>query len=108
MTIENTAEKELIIKGLYRDRDELTARLNEVEKLIKKIKSNTFSLIQTPVIEDTQLLPANEVKQENIFPYKAEFKFQVLAIMDMIPSRCLRIFIIFSINKMKKFITGIV
>lgn len=88
MITDTTQEKELILKGLYRDRDELTARLSEVEKLIKKIKSNTFSLVQTPVIEDTNnvvdITPANEP----MFPFKAEFKFQVLAIIDMIGVAC--------------------
>jgi hypothetical protein len=88
MTQDTTQEKELILKGLCRDRDELTARLSEVERLIKKIKSNAFSLVQTPVIEDTNNVVDITPVNEPIFPVKAELKFQVLAIIDMIGFAC--------------------
>jgi len=84
MTIDNTQEKELILKGLYRDRDELSTKLSDIERLIKKIKSNTFSLVQTPVIEDTNNEVITEPNTVNLFPFKAELKFQVLSIIDMI------------------------
>lgn len=88
MTTQDTQEKELILKGLYRDRDELSSKLTEVEKLIKKIKSNSFSLTQTPVIEDTNNAELLTAPQPEIFPYKAELKFQLLAIIDMIGFAC--------------------
>lgn len=88
MTTQETHEKELILKGLYRDRDELSSKLTEVEKLIKKIKSNSFSLIHSPVIEDTPISEVIHTPQENLFPYKAEMKFQILAIIDMIGFAC--------------------
>ena len=88
MITDTTQEKELILKGLYRDRDELTARLNEVEKLIKKIKLNAFSLVQTPVVEDKKNEDVAPSLQQPIFPLKAELKFQVLAIIDMIGVAC--------------------
>lgn len=88
MTIQETQEKDLILKGLYRDRDELSGKLSEVEKLIKKIKSNSFSLTQTPVIEDTNNQPLLTAPKPELFPFKAEMKFQILAVIDLIGIAC--------------------
>jgi hypothetical protein len=88
MTTQDTQEKELILKGLYRDRDELSTKLTEVEKLIKKIKSNTFSLLQSPAIEDTNNTELLTPQKAEIFPFKAEMKFQLLAIIDMLGVAC--------------------
>lgn len=86
--MEQTHEIELILKGLCRDRDELTAKLTDVERLIKKIKAGNISLNQQP----TTAPIINELSQQPettfLFPYKAEFKFQLISIIDMIGKPC--------------------
>ena len=42
--MEQTTETQLILNGLYRDRQDLTKQLTDIERLIKKIKLGTFSL----------------------------------------------------------------
>jgi hypothetical protein len=84
----DTQDIELILKGLYRDRDELTTKLTSVEKLIKKIKSGEFFNNEqhnlTPVANDGTLQPETTI----LFPYKAELKFQIISIIDMIGKPC--------------------
>lgn len=86
--METTLETELILKGLYRDRDELSAKLNDVERLIKKIKAGTFSLNSTTNNTPEQQPDTNNTPTQVLFPFKSEFKFQVIAIMDMIGVAC--------------------
>lgn len=86
--MDNTTAKELILNGLYRDRDELAAKLNDVEKLIRKIKTNTFSLTQPDIInsvdDDVIKQPENAIS----FPFNGNIKVQVLAIFDLINVAC--------------------
>ncbi len=86
--MDNTIAKELILNGLYRDRDELAAKLSDVDKLIKKIKTGNLALNNTP---NKQTVTADAVEQPVKtleFPYKSEFKFQLLALFDLIGTPC--------------------
>ena len=89
--MDTTTDKELILNSLYRDRDELSTKLNDIEKLIKKIKSNNLALNSTPNITSDLIEPvetATTDKQELQFPYKSELRFQVLGCIDAIGTAC--------------------
>ena len=58
----NTIEKELILKGLYCDRDELSAKLNDVDKLIRKVKTNIFSLNLPEILIEENKEPNNTLQ----------------------------------------------
>lgn len=86
--MDNTFETELILKGLYRDRDELAGKLNDVEKLIRKIKSGNFALNTTANNAPEQQTEQTNTQTPVLFPFKSEMKFQVAAIIDMIGTVC--------------------
>jgi hypothetical protein len=80
----NTLEKELILKGLYRDREELAAKLNDVDKLIRKVKTGVFNLNSPEIIVEENKEP--ELTQT--FPANSNLKVQILFIFDLIGVAC--------------------
>jgi hypothetical protein len=88
--MEYSPEIELILKGLNRDRAEVSAKLAEIDKVIKKVKSGIFDFINPAKINDN--VEANDIehiKQKSIvFPIKGNMKVQALSIMDIIGKAC--------------------
>ena len=80
----------MILNGLYRDRQELTKQLTDVERLIKKIKLGTFSLNGNENNDSVTVAPANnsnEPKQIE-FPLRGELRVQVISVFDLIGKAC--------------------
>jgi hypothetical protein len=86
--MDNTQDIELILSTLYKDRDELTAKLSNIDKLIKKIKTGSFALNNTPNKELVNTDVVEQPVKALEFPYKSEFKFQLLALFDLIGTPC--------------------
>lgn len=86
--MDNTQDIELILNTLYKNRDELASKLNDVEKLIKKIKSGSFALDNTPNNKPAENDAIEQPVKPFQFPYKSEFKFQLLALFDLIGTPC--------------------
>ena len=91
--MEYNTETQLILNGLYRDRQELTKQLTDVERLIKKIKLGTFSLNGN----DNNAIDTNEpVNNSNAtpetkqidFPLRGELRVQVISVFDLIGKAC--------------------
>src|SRR5664279_2173023 len=91
--MEYTTETQLILNGLYRDRQELTKQLTDVERLIKKIKLGTFSFdtgnnndVATPETDNSQ---TNKTESKPIdFPLRGELRVQVISVFDLIGKAC--------------------
>jgi hypothetical protein len=84
--MEYSPEIEMILKGLNRDRAEIIAKLSDIDKVIKKVKTGNLNFTQS-VVEDTENI--EHIKQKSfIFPQKAGLKVQVLSIFDLIGKAC--------------------
>ncbi|HUZ61504.1 MAG TPA: hypothetical protein VMU83_22195 [Hanamia sp.] len=91
--MEQTTETQLILNGLYRDRQDLTKQLTDIERLIKKIKLGTFSLNGNDNNSNDTSEPVNnsndkpETKQIE-FPLRGELRVQVISVFDLIGKAC--------------------
>ena len=91
--MEYTTETQLILNGLYRDRQELTKQLTDVERLIKKIKLGTFSFdtgsTNVAVTPETDNTTVNNPETKQIdFPLRGELRVQVISVFDLIGKAC--------------------
>lgn len=86
--MDNTQDLELILNTLYKERDELTAKLSNVDKVIKRLKTGNSTLNNTPNKTPVEVETIEQPVKQFIFPYKSEFKFQLLALFDLIGTPC--------------------
>lgn len=91
--MEYNTETQLILNGLYRDRQELTKQLTDIERLIKKIKLGTFTLDgnenNTSVTNEPVNNSDNNSEPKQIdFPLRGEMRVQVICVFDIIGKAC--------------------
>ena len=83
--MEYTSEQQLILNSLNKDRKELSEQLSAIDKIIKKIKYGSLNLGANKVINSSIEQGNNDVsEQPSPFPLKADFKVQVIKIMDIL------------------------
>ena len=87
--MEYTSEIQMVLDSLNKDKRELLDKVNEVDKLIKRIKygNQTLGLAKGIPVE-TLTANDNETQQQPIFPLKSELKVQIIKIMDIIGVAC--------------------
>lgn len=80
-----TAEQELILSSLNKEKRELQEKLSALDKVIKRIKYGSLQLGANKVISDKvdSSLPLVS-EQDSGFPLKADLKVQVIKIMDIL------------------------
>lgn len=84
--MEYSPEIELILKGLKRDRDELSAKLAEIDKVIKKVKTGNLDFNKNG---STNGNGTEHIKQNTtVFPHNANLRVQILTVMDMLGKAC--------------------
>ncbi len=91
--MEYNTDTQLILNGLYRDKAELSKKLSDIDKLIKKIKMGTFALDSshenTPnIVAPTDNVDKSPEQAKSEFPLRAELRVQVISVMDMIGVAC--------------------
>ena len=83
--MEHSADVELIINTLNKERREHLDKINEIDKLIKKIKYGNLNLGLTKGIKniDTAIeLP--QTQYPKAFPLKADLKVQSIKVLDLL------------------------
>lgn len=87
--MEYTADTQLILNSLNKDRKELADKLGAIDKLIKKIKYGSVNLGSNRTIKAATDNDSVEVSEHlSPFPLKAELKVQVIKIMDILGEAC--------------------
>lgn len=87
--MEHTAEIQMVLDSLTKDKRELLDKVNEIDKVIKKIKYGNLSLgLNKVVSKETNVDVSNESKQEQAFPMKSELKVQIIKIFDILGVAC--------------------
>lgn len=90
--MEYTQDIQLVLDSLNKDKRELLSKVNDLDKLIKRIKygNQNLGLIKgtkgSKLINDANEL--DEVQQQPTFPMKADLKVQAIKIMDLIGVAC--------------------
>ncbi|MBL0181690.1 MAG: hypothetical protein IPP96_05065 [Chitinophagaceae bacterium] len=78
-------EIELVLNSLNKDKRELLDKVNEIDKLIKKIKYGNLNLGLSKGTKDELLnddIP--QPQQPQAFPLKADLKVQAIKVMDLL------------------------
>ena len=83
--MEYTADLELVLNSLNKERREYLDKINDIDKLIKKIKYGNlnFGLTKGKQIEQP-LSNDDETQQPQAFPLKADLKVQAIKVMDLL------------------------
>jgi len=80
---------QIVLNSLNKDKRELLDKVNEIDKLIKKIKYGNQTLgLSKGSKADKFIDELDEPQQPQAFPLKADLKIQVLKVMDMIGVAC--------------------
>ncbi len=79
----------MVLESLTKDKRELLDKVNEIDKVIKRIKYGNLNLglskVQTNEVNNDTIA---ESKQEQVFPMKSELKVQVIKIFDILGVAC--------------------
>jgi hypothetical protein len=84
--MEYNSETMLILESLSKDKRELLHKINEIDKVIKRIKYGSINLGGTKRNNDKPDIEQTEQPQP--FPLKADLKIQVLKVLDLIGVAC--------------------
>ena len=80
-----TTDIELVLNSLNKERKEHLDKVNDIDKLIKKIKYGNLNLGLTKGNKaDTLELNDDTKQQPQAFPLKADLKVQAIKIMDLL------------------------
>jgi hypothetical protein len=83
--MEYTNDVELILNSLNKDKRELLDKVNEIDKLIKRIKYGNLNLGLNKVKNiDSSITDIEIIEQPKGFPMKADLKVQVIKIFDIL------------------------
>src|SRR5579871_1282155 len=83
--MEHTQDVELILNSLTKEKKELLDKVNEIDKVIKRIKFGNLNIrlsqgndIAAPIA------PHNEMQSQSTFPLKADLKVQIIKVFDIL------------------------
>jgi len=80
-----TNDIEIVLNSLNKERKEHLDKVNDIDKLIKKIKYGNLNLGLSKGNKDEQPLEHDDTKQQpQAFPLKADLKVQAIKIMDLL------------------------
>lgn len=90
--MEYSMEVQIVIESLNKEKRELLNKVNEIDKVIKRIRYGNLNLglfkgtkgNDTAMLEDDD----HETQQPKAFPVKADLKVQVIKIFDMLGVAC--------------------
>lgn len=83
--MEYSNDIQLVLDSLTKDKRELLDKVNEIDKLIKKIKYGNLNLGLNKVVKnDAPNIDDDTTQQSQAFPLKAELKVQVIKVMDIL------------------------
>lgn len=83
--MEHTTEMEVILKSLNKEKKELSDKIAEIDKVIKRLKYGNLNLGLNKVDSQQQDFISNAQTQDpQAFPIKADLKVQAIKIMDML------------------------
>ncbi|CAN5488691.1 hypothetical protein BH11BAC5_BH11BAC5_43090 [soil metagenome] len=83
--MEYKAEIELVLNSLNKERKEYLDKVNEIDKLIKKIKYGNLNLGLTKVNMVEAPIDIEGIKQQpQAFPLKADLKVQAIKVLDLL------------------------
>lgn len=87
--MEYTAEIQMVLNSLNKDKREMLDKVNEIDKLIKRIKygNQTLGLSKGLPVESVAAND-NESQRDTVFPLKSELKVQVIKIFDIVGVAC--------------------
>lgn len=87
--MEYTKDIQIVLDSLSKDKRELLDKVNDIDKLIKKIKYGNLNLglIKGTRIENS-ITDIEVIEQPKAFPMKADLKVQVIKIFDIIGEAC--------------------
>lgn len=84
--MEQLQDVDIIISSLQKERNELSERMNSIDRLIKKIKYGSVNL----ALNKGQLIKANDaddievIEQDKPFPIKSDLKVQVIKVLEIL------------------------
>lgn len=83
--MEYTQDIELIISSLTKDKRELLDKINEIDKVIKRIKYGNLNLgLNKGNKAENTITDIEIIEQPQAFPMKADLKVQVIRIFDLL------------------------
>jgi hypothetical protein len=83
--MEYNPDIELILSSLNKDKRELLDKVNEIDKLIKRLKYGNLNLGLNKVAKiDSPFTDIEVIEQPKGFPMKADLKVQVIKIFDIL------------------------
>ncbi len=87
--MEYTADIQMVLDSLNKDKRELLDKVQDIDKLIKRIKYGNQTLgLSKGLSVETVAGNDNESQRDTVFPLKSELKVQVIKIMDIIGVAC--------------------
>ena len=87
--MEYNTEIQLVIDSLNKDKRELLDKVNELDKLIKRIKYGNLNLgLSKGMQVGTLNVESNKEVQLQSFPMKSELKVQIIKIFDILGVAC--------------------
>jgi hypothetical protein len=83
--VEYSADIQLVLDSLSKDKRELLDKVNEIDKLIKKIKYGNLNLGLTKGNRiESSITDIEVIEQPKAFPLKADLKVQVIKIFEIL------------------------
>jgi hypothetical protein len=86
--MEYTQDIQMVLDSLNKDKRELLTKVNDIDKLIKKIKYGNLNLGLSKGAKGSKLIDEDieepVIQQSQGFPLKADLKVQVIKIMDLL------------------------
>jgi hypothetical protein len=83
--MEYSSEVQVILDSLNKQKRELTDKVNEIDKVIKRIKYGNLNVGGTQgSIQNTSINNTHEIQNPQAFPIKADLKIQAIKIMDLL------------------------
>ena len=87
--MEHTIEIQLVLDSLTKDKRELLDKVNEIDKVIKRIKYGNLNFGLSKVLPVEQINADNNVNElPQAFPMKSNLKVQVIKIFDILRVAC--------------------
>ncbi|MBS1511220.1 MAG: hypothetical protein JST86_10285 [Bacteroidetes bacterium] len=87
--MEYNAETQVILDSLYKQKKELADKLNEIDKVIKRIKYGNINLgLSKGKPQQADTTNHAESHEQQAFPIKADLKIQVIKVFDILGVAC--------------------
>jgi hypothetical protein len=87
--MEYTQDIQMVLDSLNKDKRELLNKVNDIDKLIKRIKYGNLNLGLTKGSKISEAaIVEDETIHQSVFPLKADLKVQVIKVFDLLGVAC--------------------